>query len=236
MHKYALNFAIITVAAATTSHAHAGPAYQELKRCLNDGLLQTEKCTWDRFTWGLDCLADYLDTKTSVSFSFEGTDGVTHHGDDAALLNLEGLEPALNLRFEFSDPVSPIESVTFRLFEADADPLGVVLDVVSGPGEHFETMDLDISGFGLDGWIAAEVKYVGVADIDDVGLLYYSSLYLDPPCRPDIDGDGVLDIFDFLGFQNLFDAGDLAADFDGDGVLDIFDFLAFGNEFDAGCP
>ncbi len=54
-------------------------------------------------------------------------------------------------------------------------------------------------------------------------------------CRADIDGDGDLTIFDFLGFQNLFDAGDLAADFDGDGSLTIFDFLAFQNEFDAGC-
>ncbi len=56
-------------------------------------------------------------------------------------------------------------------------------------------------------------------------------------CRADIDGDGVLTIFDFLGFQNAFDAGDLSvADFDGDGVLTIFDFLTFQNEFDAGCP
>ncbi len=55
------------------------------------------------------------------------------------------------------------------------------------------------------------------------------------PCRADIDGDGELTIFDFLGYQNLFDAGDLAADFDGDGELTIFDFLAFQNEFDAGC-
>jgi hypothetical protein len=55
-------------------------------------------------------------------------------------------------------------------------------------------------------------------------------------CRADIDGDGALTIFDFLGFQNAFDAGDLSvADFDGDGTLTIFDFLAFQNEFDAGC-
>ncbi|OAB55131.1 hypothetical protein AY599_19135 [Leptolyngbya valderiana BDU 20041] len=54
-------------------------------------------------------------------------------------------------------------------------------------------------------------------------------------CRVDLDGDGELTIFDFLAFQNLFDAGDPAADFDGDGDLTIFDFLAFQNEFDAGC-
>ncbi len=54
-------------------------------------------------------------------------------------------------------------------------------------------------------------------------------------CRVDLDEDGSLTIFDFLAFQNLFDAGDLTADFDGDGALTIFDFLAFQNEFDLGC-
>ncbi len=55
------------------------------------------------------------------------------------------------------------------------------------------------------------------------------------PCPADIDASGDVDIFDFLEFQNLFDAGDPAADFDGDGVLTLFDFLAFQNEFDSGC-
>ncbi|OAB56010.1 hypothetical protein AY599_11260 [Leptolyngbya valderiana BDU 20041] len=57
----------------------------------------------------------------------------------------------------------------------------------------------------------------------------------DAGCRPDIDGDGELTIFDFLAFQNAFDMGDPIADFDGDGDLTLFDFLAFQNEFDAGC-
>ena len=67
----------------------------------------------------------------------------------------------------------------------------------------------------------------------DAGLL---ACLAGSACRADIDGDGELTIFDFLAFQNLFDAGDLAADFDGDGQLTIFDFLAFQNAFDAGCP
>ncbi len=54
-------------------------------------------------------------------------------------------------------------------------------------------------------------------------------------CPADLDGDGVLTVFDFLEFQNLFSTGELAADFDGDGALSLFDFLAFQNEFDAGC-
>lgn len=55
------------------------------------------------------------------------------------------------------------------------------------------------------------------------------------PCFADFDGSGDLDIFDFLAFQNAFDAGDLAADCDGDESLTIFDFLCFQNAFDAGC-
>ena len=54
-------------------------------------------------------------------------------------------------------------------------------------------------------------------------------------CRADLNGDGSLDFFDFLEFQDLFAAGDPRADFDGSGALDFFDFLAFQNEFAAGC-
>ncbi|MEQ8845964.1 MAG: DUF1028 domain-containing protein [Phycisphaerales bacterium] len=54
-------------------------------------------------------------------------------------------------------------------------------------------------------------------------------------CYADLDGDGELTIFDFLAFQNAFDAGDPIADCDGSGSLDIFDFLCFQNAFDAGC-
>ncbi|MEO1009020.1 MAG: DVUA0089 family protein [Planctomycetota bacterium] len=54
-------------------------------------------------------------------------------------------------------------------------------------------------------------------------------------CFVDFDRDGELTIFDFLGFQNAFDAGDLAADCDEDGELTLFDFLCFQNLFDVGC-
>jgi trimeric autotransporter adhesin len=57
-----------------------------------------------------------------------------------------------------------------------------------------------------------------------------------PVCYADCDGDGALDFFDFLCFQNAFLAGEPYADCDGNGVLDFFDFLCFQNEFLAGCP
>jgi hypothetical protein len=62
-------------------------------------------------------------------------------------------------------------------------------------------------------------------------------------CYPDCDqstGVGVLDIFDFLCFQNSFVGGNAyACDCDtstGQLVCDIFDFLCFQNAFVAGCP
>ena len=54
-------------------------------------------------------------------------------------------------------------------------------------------------------------------------------------CRPDLDHDGALTIFDFLTFLNAFAAGDPLADFDGDGDLTLFDFLAFQTAFAVGC-
>jgi len=56
------------------------------------------------------------------------------------------------------------------------------------------------------------------------------------PCVADCDGSGTLDVFDFLCFQNAFDAGEAAADCDGSGTLDVFDFLCFQNAFEDGCP
>ena len=54
-------------------------------------------------------------------------------------------------------------------------------------------------------------------------------------CYPDFTGDGILDLFDFLGFVNAFNAADPKADCDGVGGLDLFDFLCFVNAFNAGC-
>lgn len=55
-------------------------------------------------------------------------------------------------------------------------------------------------------------------------------------CYPDCDGSGVLDLFDFLCFQNAFMAGDPYADCDGCGSFDVFDFLCFMSMYLEGCP
>jgi len=54
-------------------------------------------------------------------------------------------------------------------------------------------------------------------------------------CYADLDGDGVLTVFDFLAFQNAFARGQAAGNCDGDGALTLFDFLCFQNAFAGGC-
>jgi serine protease AprX len=76
----------------------------------------------------------------------------------------------------------------------------------------------------------------GYGIIDAVGAL-------DTACFADCDsgtGPGMLDIFDFLCFQNRFATGEpYACDCDtgtGVGLCDVFDFLCFQNAYAGGCP
>ena len=52
-------------------------------------------------------------------------------------------------------------------------------------------------------------------------------------CKADMYADGVLNIFDFLVFENAFKNGLESADFDDNGVLNVLDFVAFQAAFQA---
>ncbi len=71
------------------------------------------------------------------------------------------------------------------------------------------------------------------------GGVYHTAEFVIPgpgdDCYADFNGDGALDLFDFLAFVNSFNAGGGDADCDGDGELNLFDFLCFVNAFNAGC-
>jgi len=88
-----------------------------------------------------------------------------------------------------------------------------------------------------DGWWLMNMQVhtsAGDPELVELGQVY---AVFNPfsACIADFDHDGTLNVFDFLAFQNAFDAGDLSADLDGDGMLTIFDFLAFQTAFDSGC-
>ena len=67
-------------------------------------------------------------------------------------------------------------------------------------------------------------------------IIAYAASGTPSGCFADCDGNGVLNILDFVCYQGLFQAGDPGADCDGNGVLNILDFVCFQGAFQAGCP
>jgi hypothetical protein len=56
-----------------------------------------------------------------------------------------------------------------------------------------------------------------------------------PACQADVNGDGALNILDFVAFQTLFVDADPSADCDGNGDLNVLDFVCYQQVFVAGC-
>jgi|GEM_PF-4988185 len=125
-------------------------------------------------------------------------------------LYVNGVEVA-RVSYEAESGPQTIE-IRFNAIPSDGGGYLVSFECLSTVASAFGSMDLRYAGAGPH-----QIELIGEA------------------CRADVDRDGDLTLFDFLAFQNAFDAGDLLADFDGDGVLTLFDFLVFRNEFDAGC-
>lgn len=56
-------------------------------------------------------------------------------------------------------------------------------------------------------------------------------------CLPDLSNNGAIQVDDFIHFLNEYQVGNLRqCDFDGSGILNINDFIAFQNAVAAGCP
>ncbi|MEO1009052.1 MAG: PQQ-binding-like beta-propeller repeat protein [Planctomycetota bacterium] len=117
---------------------------------------------------------------------------------------------------------------------ADAsDPFGggnglVLLDLDAHPGAPGFVLGASPFGGGspaVGEGMAISIGRSGVTAFDAGG-----------DCLADCDDSGTVDVFDYLCFQNTFDAGNLAADCDGSGSLDVFDILCFQVAFEGGCP
>jgi uncharacterized membrane protein len=61
------------------------------------------------------------------------------------------------------------------------------------------------------------------------------TVHLPAACRVDFNGDGSVNVQDFLAFLASFAGTDPRADFTGDGQINVSDFLAFLAAFAAGC-
>ena len=74
------------------------------------------------------------------------------------------------------------------------------------------------------------IDYAGLGDaVVDMGAV-------ERICLADCDANGELNVLDFVCYQGLFQAGDMAADCDNNRQLNILDFVCFQGAFQAGCP
>jgi hypothetical protein len=122
---------------------------------------------------------------------------------------------------------------TLFVAPANWNPGGIALDrsgnqVYWGQAVTVEDHAGEIRRMGFDG-SHMETILAGVGQVNDLVLTAGA-----PECYADFDGNGTLDLFDFLAYVNAFNGGG-DADCDGNQSLDLFDFLCFVNAFNAGC-
>lgn len=66
--------------------------------------------------------------------------------------------------------------------------------------------------------------------------LYFDDVVLGPMgCAADLNGDGALDVLDFVLFQQYWVAQDAIGDCDGNGSFDVLDFVCYSGLFQQGC-
>jgi choice-of-anchor B domain-containing protein len=101
----------------------------------------------------------------------------------------------------------------------------------------FDTYPLN-DNYGFDGaWTAYPFLPSGTVIVNDrANGLFAVDVIGDESCPADFNGDGNLNILDFIAFQNAFIAADPKADCDANATLDILDFICFQGVFQAGCP
>jgi outer membrane protein assembly factor BamB len=88
-----------------------------------------------------------------------------------------------------------------------------------------------------------DAETVDIRDTDTINWMYlfedgsnFASLTVIPSsCAADVNGDGALDVLDFVAFQTMFVDQDPAADCDADGNFTILDFVCYQQLFQAGC-
>jgi hypothetical protein len=117
-----------------------------------------------------------------------------------------------------------------------------IVQILLGDGRGaFQTQHLYGTGFVPRSIALADLDADGDTDIGvtnyhfvdrSAWVLFNNSIQ---GCAADMNGDGVLNVLDFVEFQLLWQAGDRQADCDGTGEFNVLDFVCYQQAFVAGC-
>ena len=100
--------------------------------------------------------------------------------------------------------------------------VGTTYEIVRGRSLAGTFSDIQIPAHPVQG-LKYGVQYTG------------TSVLVRVTCDVDFNSDGVIDLFDYLDFVDIFSGGTQLADYNADGVVDFFDYLDFVQDFAAGC-
>ena len=104
--------------------------------------------------------------------------------------------------------------------------------ISGGPIDGTETTFLDdsLASLGL-----VEGEYTWTWDTADGAGDSFTVVVVPATCGADVNGDGELNVLDFVAFQQLWQDGDPGADCDANGVFNVLDFVCFQQRFQIGC-
>lgn len=156
------------------------------------------------------------------------------HMNDGVYQSFQLLEPATVVEMHTLQPNSPTFGLGFWRLNFSASAGGQVV--------------------GHDGSLPGVTTFMYFSPADDRGLIFFLNVRraqninglvpaindliftLYPSCKPDCDGSGSLNVFDYICFGDAYANDHWYADCDLSGSLNIFDYICFGNAYANGCP
>ncbi len=88
---------------------------------------------------------------------------------------------------------------------------------------------------GNEGASATAKRFATREHADPASRPFLIVVYTPPACYPDCDGNGTLNVNDYICFQTKFALGDPYADCDNNGVRNVNDYICFQTKFALGC-
>ncbi len=137
-------------------------------------------------------------------------------------LNIEVASPTSFDKISGSAPLTLGGDLQVNLINGYTGGVGTTYEIVRGSSITGTFNVLDIPDHPTAG-LKYGVQYTG------------NSVLLRVTCNADFNSDGVIDLFDYLDFVDVFSTGVPDSDYNADGVVDFFDYLDYVDQFAAGC-
>jgi len=127
------------------------------------------------------------------------------------------------------------DPVTFEAFDLEGNSLGMTQVTIDDDNIDCGTAEDHFFGFEHGAGVGA-IKISNAGGGIEVDHIQYAGGKVDDVCPADCDGNGVLNILDFVCFQTEWQNQTDLGDCDDNGQFNILDFVCYQGLFQQGCP